>query len=924
VVATRVEVVGREDELSALAGFLEGPPPPRILLLEGEAGIGKTTLWREGVALGEQRALRSLACSPAKSETRMPFAAAGDLLGGLTENVSESLPTPQRRALAAALLLEEVEGPPPDPRAVALAFLGALRVLSQAERLLVAVDDVQWLDGPSAMLLEFALRRIEDEPVTFLFARRSSGSAGAPLGLDRAPVGAVLRLEVGPMSIGALHRLLQARLHRSFPRPLLRRLHEASGGNPFYALELARALAERDVDLEAGVPLPMPARLQDLVRDRIAGQPEHVRDALGTAAAMSAPTVFAIGDDAALDAAVEAELIELDGDRVRFTHPLLAAEAYAALGLERRRSIHRRLAEVVGDVEERARHLALAVGGGSDEDAAAALEDAARRAVGRGAPEAAAELLEHAVGLTPPDAEDDAARRALAAAYAHSTAGDADRADRILRDRLDRLPSGRRRAEALLALLAIDRDIAQNSEVAEQALREAGDDPALRAAILLEHSQTREIAEGPPAALRSAREGLRLAEETGDETLILRALSQVGHLETLTGGKEWLTLLERAQQLQAQGFQVSPWLAPGHWIAVRLMWGDELDRARELLEAEYRQAGELGDEPSRAALCFHLTQLETRAGRAAEARAYAEEGWALEEAAGREQSRAVNLYARALTDAHFGDAALARGLAEEALAVFERLGDHFFTMHTRSVLAFIWLAEGAFDEALAALEGMRERRASIGIGEPGIFPFDADEIEALVGAGRIDEAEALAVELEARGRRLDRARLLATGARCRGLVLAARGDLQAAAAALERTLDEHMRLPVPLELARTLLALGTIERRTNQKRAARESLEQALAVFEELGARLWAEKARVEIGRIGGRSAPRRGELTATERAIAELVAAGHTNEEVAAALSLSPRTVAWNLSKIYRKVGVRSRTELAAALARAKPAGER
>jgi DNA-binding CsgD family transcriptional regulator len=231
------------------------------------------------------------------------------------------------------------------------------------------------------------------------------------------------------------------------------------------------------------------------------------------------------------------------------------------------------------------------------------------------------------------------------------------------------------------------------------------------------------------------------------------------------------------------------------------------------------------------------------------------------------------------------------------------------------VLAFLALAEGAFEEALAALEGMRERRARIGIGEPGIFPFDADEIEALVGAGRIDEAEALADELEARGGQLERARLLATGARCRGLVLAARGDLQAAAAALEQALDEHTRLPVPLEHGRTLLALGTVQRRTNQKRAARESLEQALAIFTEIGARLWVEKARVEMGRIGGRAVPREGELTATERAIADLVAAGRTNHEVAAALSLSPRTVQWNLSKIYRKVGVRSRTELAAAL---------
>jgi predicted ATPase len=156
VVTTGLEVVGREEELTALAGFLDGPPPPSILLIDGEAGIGKTTLWREGVAWGGQRGLRALACSPAESETQLPFAAAGDLLGAEAAPVLDSLPQPQRRALAAALLLEDVEGPAPEPRAVAVAFLGALRVLSQAGPLLVAVDDVQWLDGPSALLLEFA------------------------------------------------------------------------------------------------------------------------------------------------------------------------------------------------------------------------------------------------------------------------------------------------------------------------------------------------------------------------------------------------------------------------------------------------------------------------------------------------------------------------------------------------------------------------------------------------------------------------------------------------------------------------------------------------------------------------------------------------------------------------------------------------
>ena len=393
-------------------------------------GIGKTTLWRYGVELARREWL-VLACGPTEAESALAFAAAGDLLGPLAGEVVAALPSPQRRALAAALLLDDVEGAPVEPRAVAVAFLGALRELAQARPVLVAVDDIQWLDEPSARLLEFALRRVQDEPIAFLLARRLSAESHAPLGLDRLAPERVRRLSVGPISIGALHRLLRSRIGVSFPRPLLRRVHGTAGGNPFYALELGRLLSEREVEPRPGEPLPVPATLSEVVRDRIASLAPGVRAALAAAAALAAPTVSAVDAEEELDTAARAGVVELDGGRIRFTHPLLAAAAYTGISAGERRRLHARLADTVADPEERARHLALAVEG-PDRRVAATVEEAANRARARGAWEAAAELAERALLLTPTSQIDEVWRRAFAAAEWKRDVGDFAGATEVL------------------------------------------------------------------------------------------------------------------------------------------------------------------------------------------------------------------------------------------------------------------------------------------------------------------------------------------------------------------------------------------------------------------------------------------------------------------------------------------------------------
>jgi DNA-binding CsgD family transcriptional regulator len=905
-------ISGRGKELAAVEAFLDAlRSGGSALVLEGEPGIGKTSVWLAGLESAVGRGYRVLSARPGGTEVRLAFAALGDLLDDLDPAVLNELPPPQQRALRAALLLDDADDAPLDQRLIGVALLSVLRVLAAASPTVIAIDDVQWLDSASAAAVEFATRRITIEPLGVFVTLRAGEPAPLPEQAER--------VAVEGLSIGALQHVLHERLGIALPRPTLRRVWDATHGNPFIALELVRAHLDRDGPM---TEIELPPSLAEILQRRLGGFDAETRNVLLAVALAADPNAgllrAVVGDDAweRLQAAVSTRVVEIDGERVRFTHPLLAAAVTANTDPARKRHLHRQLASKTQNPEQRARHLALAADG-ADADVARELDAAAADALRRGAPATTAELLEHAIRLTPPESAEDEARRTMAAAAAYERAGDATRASTILTELVERLPPGRLRAKARLLLIRNDTSGAAAIEHAEHALADAGADAKLRAAILVERAQNVEITAGPPAALRDAREALRLAEQSGDDELLLLSLSLVGHLETLTGGDEWLALLRRAQALQARGLDVAPELAPGHWIAVRRMWADELDEARELLEAEYRDAISLGDEASRSTLCFHLTQLETRAGAGDRALAYAQEGLDLEIGSGREQSGAVNLYARALAEAHFGDPAAARGIAEEALDVFQRLGDRFFTIHTRSVLAFLALAAEDYEGALAALEGLRALREEIGIGEPGIFPFDADEIEALVGAGRIDEAEWLAHAYEQRGRALDRPRLVATGQRCRALVLAARGRLDDGLAAIDEALEEHERLAVPVERARTLLVRGGIQRRARRKRLAREALEAALDTFEELGSRAWGERARAELGRIGGR-APSPAQLTPSERRVAELVAEGRSNKEVAAALFVTVNTVEGTLRHVYAKLGVRSRTELARRLSSA------
>ncbi len=418
------EIVAREEELAALRAFvsdLEGGPA--ALVLEGEAGIGKSTLWLAGVEQARAAGFRVLSARPAEAERGLAHAGLGDLFDGALDDVLPALAPPGRRALEGALLLEEPAGDRVDSRALGTAVRSSLQLLAADERVVVAIDDVQWLDDATSGALRFALRRLGTADVLVLLARRV-GDGSRAAGVEQAlEAERVRQLPVGPLSVGALHRFLRDRLGRPFARQTLLRIHERSGGNPFFALELARVL---DADVDPIQPLPVPETLEELVRARISGLPAPTREALALASALGTTSQALLqraGVSAdALEPALASRVIERENGTIRFSHPLLSSVLYQDLG-EERRIVHGRIAQVVDDPLLHARHLALSRDA-PDAGIAGVLDDAAALASDRGASWVAAELAEQALRLTPPDRPDARRRRALAAARAHRVAGE--------------------------------------------------------------------------------------------------------------------------------------------------------------------------------------------------------------------------------------------------------------------------------------------------------------------------------------------------------------------------------------------------------------------------------------------------------------------------------------------------------------------
>ena len=914
-------VFGREREFSDIAAFVGRTDQPGALLLEGEPGIGKTTLWRAGIAEARRLGVRVVACSPGSSETRLSFAALADLMANALDDVGGQLPAPQHRALAVALLLDEPSGEDAEQRTVSAAMLSALLLLAERQPVLIAIDDLQWVDGPSAEALAFAVRRLGDASVSVLAARRTDAPEASVLttAMERRHGTSLRRLRIGPLASAVLHETIRDNLGVTFQHGVFAQIQEVSGGNPFYALELARALIRRSAPVEPGMPLPVPESLQALVRERLDELSKPVQELLAVVAALSDPrieTVDASGMGAAVDRAVRAGVLEQDaGGRLRFVHPMLASGVTARLAPRAQRALHARLAQIV-EGEERARHLALAATGPSA-DVAAALQEAARQAAARGAIGAAAELAEQAIRLTPSERPDELNERRLEAAAYEIPHGDTERARGHLEPLLRELPAGPMRAGVLLQLARLrEQQSAEALRLCQQAITEAGPGD-VRAAEAHQLAAEMSMLSGDiPGALEHARLACSVAESAGNRAVLIESLGTLCHYQTYTGSIE-PGLLEGAVELERQQARPTNNYSPREILGLRLMYGDRLEEARELLEASYETAVEIGDEIDRGSLLIHLTQLECRAGRLAMADQHARECAVSRAQTGLQIPGAR--FATALAGAHLGRVAQARADAEEGAALASAGGNEVFRVLNLWALGFLELS---LDDAAAAnrhLRDLPEIVNGMGYRNPGVRPVHGDAIEARIRAGDLD-VEPLIDDLERQGRTLDNPWARAVAARCRGLLLAARGDGEGAAAAFEHALEEHDLSPQPFERGRTMLAFGSTMRRAKRRREARDLLAGAQEIFESVGAPLWAQRAEAELARIPGRTVSS-GSLTETERRVAELVADGLSNKEVATRLFISVRTVESNLSKVYTKLGLRSRTELARKMDERDPA---
>ena len=910
-------IVGRGAELDALNTFVDSVDRgPAMLVLEGEPGLGKTTLWREGLHAAARRSFQVLECRPVQAEAQLAFTALSDLLADVPEAVFDELPAPQRRALQVALLRVEPEGDEHFPRAVALGFLGVLTALAGSSPLVVGIDDVHWLDHASQGVLAFAFRRLRNERIGVLLARRADTGPTFPGDADGDGQIPVTRLRLSALDADDLVRLLQRQLGGQLERRSMARLHHSSGGNPLFALQLGKAMLQGDVADEDGLGLVIPATLQQVVGDRLLALSPEVLDVVRAAAAVARPTralvesVVATGRvDEGLAAAVAAGVLVVDRDRVSFTHPLLATAAYSQMSAFDRRRLHARLAEVVEDVEERGRHIAAAAECPGTE-VAAALDAAALRARARYAPDAAAELWEAAARLTPLDDAPAAWERRLKAADCLFEAGEVVRA-RIVWEDISRAASpGPTRARSLVRLgwvVAHIEGFEAGADAFQRALDELGDDLTAEVEVEQGLAWCLHSSAGLAAAEPHARRALALAEGSGDPQLVVGALTNLEFLGSLAGRGLAVEAVGRVART-ADSSPPEILVRPDWMHGLLLEFDDHLVEARERFATLHREAADRGDEQSLPFILFHLARTELLSGEWRQALQAARECSDTTRSSGQASERPYACTIEALVDAHLGAVESALARIAEGLDLADRFAVIPARLEMLATRGFLELSLGRHDVADRTLSAVAAAAEHSGLLEPALFRYHGDAIEAKIALGRLDEAAMLVDRVKLLTATLQRPWLALIAGRGSGLLQAAGGQLDDACDTLAAVLESD-RTGQPFERGRTLLAFGSVQRRHRQKRGARDALVAAHDTFAGLGATLWVDRATAELARVGGR-APAAG-LTPTELQVAELIAAGRTYREVAAELFISPKTVQWNLSKVYRKLDIRSRAEL-------------
>ena len=916
-------IVGRETELRALEALLDGARSGRggALVIRGEPGIGKTTCLD---ALAERCGdkVTVLRARGVETEAELAFSGLSDLLGPVVEERG-ALPAPQAAALAAALAL----GPPApgDRLGLCVATLGLLRAAAVRRPVVAIVDDVQWLDASSRECVLYAARRAGGA-LAVVLALRDHGDVA----LERA----LPELRLAPVDAEASLALLR-RAAPGLAPAVAQALAGAAAGNPLALVELPATLTPDQRTGRAGLEPPVAPgrRLQAAFAGRLEELDPLARRALLVAAAHGGPDLAAVtaacaraGTDA--ERLVEAEargLVRIGAGRLAFTHPVIRGAAYHAAGADARRQAHRALAEVVGD-ERSAWHRAAATVG-ADEQVAAALERVAGDTAARRGYASAAAALERAARLSPE--RGSVARRLTAAGQAAGAAGAPERALDLLEEAADVADDGgvRARAQHLRGRIMVwsGSPAAATSLLEPEAQRAAGHDRALAATMLADAANgcTNTNAYGRAEAL--ARRAVELLDDASDPSARAAVLAMHGWTLVLRGEvPRARPVLDRAERL-AEGLDP---LGP-HWpwlhllLRARIPLG-EFERARDESAELCRRARDAGALATLGGALLVAADVAVRLGDWEEADRLAEEALRVAGDSGHPAWRGFVLCTRARMDAARGREAASREALAAALAVAEQEGISSGLRFVHGTRGLLELSLGRVDAAIAELELVERLVAGSGLEEPTIVPWSPDLVEAYARAGRGADAERALAALERQAAATATAYAGAVAARCRGMLAPDYEPAFAAALAL------HDRRPVPFERARTLLALGRRLHRAGSRGEARERLREALAGFERLGAMAWAAQAQDELRAAGGRrrfATADDGALTGQEARIAAAVRRGASNREIAAELFLAPKTIEYHLGRIYRKLGVRSRTQLIAALGeevRAVPRAER
>jgi DNA-binding CsgD family transcriptional regulator len=900
--------VGREAELEAIEALLDVSAAARCLVLAGDPGIGKTTMWEAGCRLARDRGFLVLSARASEAETGLLFAGLADLMENVPPEAMAVLPQPQRHALDIATCRADPDEKASAPFAASAGLLSLLTAAAARTPLLVAIDDAQWLDRASAEALRFAAHRLayrDPWPIRFLLCRRP-GPRTAIEEVFRA-AGTLAVRTLTPLSIGAIQRLLARQLPALPPRRVLRQIYEAAQGNPLFALELARLVLEGGVP-EPGAELPMPAAAEDIFGPRISALPGPLRTAvLATAlsASITRPELACVAGAHAVDDAVGAGLLVALHAGIRLSHPLLGAAARHLSSAAERRQLHLSIAEAVGDPVRQARHRAEA-SAGPDKELAGNLAAASDAALARGATGDAEQLAASALRLSPPGSPEYPARL-LALAHCYLAMGDLTRAGDLLRSGLADLPAGPLRARAHVMLGEASPAIDEEAHL-ERALAEAADDAELRAYALARKSLVLAVSlvERLDVAETAGLEAVRVAATAGPE-LRLRALSALAWARIIRGRP--VEDLRRSAPPQPEQVSVHG-TSIDHPAAVRQAFRGEVAEARVALEQLRALTEECGDARGNLAATIQLCELELRAGDVRRGGSLLAD---MQEWSGLEEMRTVSFRLRATL-------AAVAGLPDEAArnAVAARTADS-------AGLRWDWLEATRAAGIAAVFQGEPKHAAELlgtvweytvheQVDDPGAFPVAGDLVEALVQGGEVERAREVTQRLSVLAARQQHPWAGLTAARCAGVLRLAGEYDHEAADDLAAAAAGYGRLGLRFDQARTLLVLGHEQRRSNKRGAARESLGRAQEVFDVLGCSGWSARAAEELGRVSGRRGADDG-LTASEQRVVELAAQGLSNKEIATRLSVTVYTVEAHLSHAYAKLGVRSRAQLAARL---------